>query len=245
MNICFHQCPDFTHAIQNNNNNDNALICLDKNPEGYYLDIDGFYKKCFKNCKFCFGPWTEIDNNCTICKPNYFFFDDSSYKNNCYQKCPHYYYFAQQNRYICTNNFTGIHDKLINSRNKCIDKCENDNIYKYEYNNICYKECSDDINKNIEEKIWYNISIFKFINITNMEIFGKNEDIYKDIVNNVLINNNISKGEELIIPGNDNFYFHITNSKNDIELLNEKNNNKTNKFSIIDLGICEDLLKEH
>ena len=146
---------------------------------------------------------------------------------------------------ICTNKFTGIYDKLINSRNKCIDKCENDNIYKYEYNNICYKKCSDDINKNIEEKIWYNISIFKFINITNMEIFGKNEDIYKDIVNNVLINNNISKGEELIIPGNDNFYFHITNSKNDIELLNEKNNNKTNKFSIIDLGICEDLLKEH
>ena len=55
MNICFHQCPEFTHAIQNNND-DNALICLDKNPEGYYLDIDGFYKKCFKNCKFCFGP---------------------------------------------------------------------------------------------------------------------------------------------------------------------------------------------
>jgi surface protein len=45
LNICFHQCPDYTHAIKQNNNND-ALICLDKNPEGYYLDIDGFYKKC-------------------------------------------------------------------------------------------------------------------------------------------------------------------------------------------------------
>ena len=40
-----------------------------------------------------------------------------------------------------------------------------------------------------------------------MEIFGKNEDIYKGIVNNVLINYNISKEEELIIPGNDNFIY--------------------------------------
>ena len=52
-NICFHQCPDYTHAIQNNSND--ALICFDKNPEGYYLDKDGFYKECFNSCKFCYG----------------------------------------------------------------------------------------------------------------------------------------------------------------------------------------------
>ena len=48
----------------------------------------------------------------------------------------------------------------------------------------------------------------------------------------------------MVIQGKDNFYFQITNSKNDLETLN-RNNNKTNKFSVIDLGECEDLLKNH
>ena len=30
---------------------------------------------------------------------------------------------------------------LIREKKKCIDTCENDDIYKYEYNNTCYKEC--------------------------------------------------------------------------------------------------------
>ena len=91
LNICYHQCPDYTHAIQKNISDD-ALICLDKNPKGYYLDIDGFYKECFETCKFCYGPGTELDHNCSICKNNLTFFNDSFYKNNCYEICPYYYY---------------------------------------------------------------------------------------------------------------------------------------------------------
>jgi len=30
---------------------------------------------------------------------------------------------------------------VIREKEKCTDKCSNDDIYKYEYNNICYKEC--------------------------------------------------------------------------------------------------------
>ena len=86
--------------------------------------------------------------------------------------------------------------------------------------------------------------IFQFLNTTNVEQIAKNEDVYQRIIDNVLFNYNISNEEEMIIPGNDNFYFHITNSKNDLENLKGNNNNKTNKFSIIDLGECEDLLKE-
>ena len=32
-------------------------------------------------------------------------------------------------------------NKLIIDYNECIDDCKNHNIYKYEYNNSCYKEC--------------------------------------------------------------------------------------------------------
>ena len=44
--------------------------------------------------------------------------------------------------------------------------------------------------------------------------------------------------------GEDNFFFHITNSENELELLKGKNNN-TNKFSVIDLGQCGTLLKSY
>ena len=220
LNICFHQCPDYIHAIVNNNCN-NSLICLDKNPEGYYLDEDGFYKECFKTCKFCYGPGNEIDNNCTICKTDYYFFDDSFYKNNCYQKCQ-YYYYNEENKYICTDNCSGIYDKLIVNTNKCIEDCENDNIYKYEYNNICYRECQNRITNNEEEGICFDTKIFQFINTSNLAIIAKNEDIYQGIINNVLLNYDISKDKDILIRGKENFYFHITNYKNDLELLKKK-----------------------
>ena len=77
-----------------------------------------------------------------------------------------------------------------------------------------------------------------------MEIIAKNEDIYQGLLNNVLLNYDLSKEEDIEIQGKDNYYFHITNSKNDLDVLNG-NINKTNKFSVIDLGECEDLLKDH
>ena len=241
LNICFHQCPEYTHAIINNNSN-NSLICLDKNPEGYYLDIDGFYKECFESCKVCYGPGNEIDNNCSKCKTDYFF-NDSFHKNNCNQKCP-YYYYNKENKYICVDNCSGIYDKLIINSNKCVDDCENDTIYKYEYNKICYGECQNIIINEKEGEICFNTTIFQFINTSNSAILGENEDIYQRIKNNVLFNYDIFKEEDMVIQGKDNFYFHLTNTKKDLELL-KGNNNKTNKFSVIDLGECDDILKEH
>jgi surface protein len=63
-NICYQKCPADTHSILSNS----VGVCLDKNPEGYYLDEDGFYKNCFKSCENCFGPGNEKDNNCSSCK---------------------------------------------------------------------------------------------------------------------------------------------------------------------------------
>ena len=59
-----------------------------------------------------------------------------------------------------------------------------------------------------------------------------------------MLNYDINKEKEIIIKGEDNFLFHITNMKNDLEHLKEKNN-RTNQFSVIDLGQCENLLKNY
>ena len=44
----------------------------------------------------------------------------------------------------CSDNWQQIQKRIINnSSNACIDSCENDNIYKYEYNGKCYQNCSN------------------------------------------------------------------------------------------------------
>ena len=381
--ICYQNCPDNTHQIYKNDNNDNNFkddddesICLKTKPEGYYLDNDGFYKKCYEKCQSCFGAGNEKDNNCTTCKDNYIFLNDSYYINNCYEKCQNYYYFNETNNYICTSSCFGTYDKTIPEKKKCIDHCENDTIYIYEYNKICYKKCpngtfyseedriclkennlettlliNDNINNDfnsiintsinsptthIHENVKFSTSLneiyvttnnfltevlnqtiistftdkeitdaktiplsisvlkksfisqentiltnigsynFNTLNIdllnqttisqtefqsqsnkysspiipqseynykTNFIINGNNEEIYQGLIDNVLKNYDISKGEELIFSGEDNFFFLVTNSKKEFEILNGKNNN-TNRFSIINLGECENVLKK-
>ena len=65
------------------------------------------------------------------------------------------------------------------------------------------------------------------------------------IKGNILNKYNISNGEEMVYSTEDNFFFQLTNTKKELELLEGKNNNNTNKFSIVDLEQCGSLLKEH
>ena len=108
------------------------------------IDYSKSYKKCYETCKSCFGEGNKIDNNCIECDNDYLFLNDSFHEKNCYIKCKYYYYFNESNEYecteqeICPNNY-----KLIESKKKCINKCENDNYYKYEYNLNCYIKCPE------------------------------------------------------------------------------------------------------
>ena len=36
------------------------------------------------------------------------------------------------------------HNKLIEDKNQCIQRCDLDNEYKYEYENKCYKKCPEE-----------------------------------------------------------------------------------------------------
>ena len=88
------------------------------------------------------GKGNKNNKNCEKCKLNYISLNYSIYNNNCYEKCTFYYYFNETKDYICTedNNCPSNYNKLIIEKKKCIEKCENDSKYKYEYDNICYEE---------------------------------------------------------------------------------------------------------
>ena len=88
---------------------------------------------------------------------------------------------------------------------------------------------SDSDNNN---NIFYNIS-------------GKNnEEIYQEIISNILEEYTCSDGEDKIIKGNDNYIYQFTTPENEKDYLNGKKNN-SNRVSKIDLGYCENILKSH
>ena len=118
----------------------NIIDCYDEIPEGYYLDLNNkAYKKCYENCLFCYGEGNETINNCKECITNFTLINNI----NCYKECEYYYYFDELDKYQCTSSYNCPNNyiKLIEEQNRCIDKCKNDNIYKYEYNDICYTKC--------------------------------------------------------------------------------------------------------
>ena len=142
--ICYEDCPEDTYPFSSNNirNEENEMKCFDKTPEGHYFDENTKnYKKCYENCKFCFGPGKIENNNCKECISNFSFLNESQIINNCYEVCNYFYYFDESNTYHCNETCQGKYNKYLLDKNKCIDNCTKDDIYQYEYNNTCYMKC--------------------------------------------------------------------------------------------------------
>ena len=121
-------------------NNTGIYINCYQSPEGYYLD-GNYYIKCYESCSSCYGAGDLNNNNCQNCTENHFFLNDFQNDKNCYPKCPYNYYFDNNKKYFCTENAEcpQNYNKFISEKNKCIDKCSNDNEYRYEYRNNCLK----------------------------------------------------------------------------------------------------------
>ena len=163
-----------------------------KKTEGYYLNENGFYERCFESCENCYGLGNERYNNCSTCKSGYIFLNDSWFNFNFYEKCQYYYYFNETNDYICTQNCSGNFCKLIFEKKKCINDCKNDSIYKYEYNNICYEECPNGTIYNLEIGICVEE---KYTGITVLLESEKiiNEDFITIIIDSITNKDNIIK----------------------------------------------------
>ena len=136
-NICYDDCPGETHPTI-----DNLFLCQEK-PEKYYLDpINNIFKPCYESCKSCNEEGNIENHNCIDCKLNYLKLNEVDKPNNCYIECIYLYYF-DSGIYKCTteNSCPSNYAKLISAKNKCIDNCENDDTYQYEYENECFLNC--------------------------------------------------------------------------------------------------------
>ena len=115
-----------------------------KEIEGFYIDYkEKIFKPCHPKCKTCSEYGDDNNNNCLICKNNFTHRQDFENDKNCYDNCPFYYYYDSKNNYQCTLNDScpTKEYKFIKNKNKCIFECSNDNIYKYEFENLCYEKC--------------------------------------------------------------------------------------------------------
>ena len=154
--------------INDDKNEDLFIGCYYREIEGFYLDNDNsILKPCYSNCKKCTEYGNIFDNKCTECYSNY-----TLNNTNCYQICEYYYYFDSSNLYHCTynNSCPNEYNKLIRDKNQCIDQCQNDDKYIYEYQNIC-----------LENEIVFSTSIITEIKNKNTEyILIDNTDNNKD-----------------------------------------------------------------
>ena len=227
-------CPNNTYILEDNEN----FICQDNTPNGYYLDEENeIYRKCFETCSKCEKGGNKTNNNCLKCKDNFMFYNNSLNIQNCYEICEYYYYFDESNEYHCDVTCPDKYKKIINEKKKCTDDCKNDDFYKYEYNNICYHECPDDTIMDEAEYICYDKKFIETtIIIDNSNITKDERDEEMENFRGKVSDFNISENKD-ILSKKDNVQYQMTTSDN------QKNNTNKNTSSI-DLGDCEDKLKE-
>ena len=191
---------------------------------------------------------------------------------NCYSECQNYYYIEENisgNKYKCTSDLEcpNNYKKLIENLRRCIDKCEKDDKYKYEFRNKCYKDCPEGSMKN--NNTLDNDKIYLCKPICSMEepfeiIQEQKCVIYctiEELNNNLCIFNFKSNNKEIleqdiflknlgllftsedyttnkIEQGEDEIYQEETFSIAFTSSENQKNNLNTN-MTRIDLGQCE------
>ena len=225
--------PKYNNILNENQFDD----CYNEKPESFFLDtINNVYKSCYPTCKNCNELGDKNNHKCTEC-----FNDYIKYGSNCYKRCAFYYYFDLSNEYHCTvnNECPKEYNKLILDKKKCIKNCKDDEIYKYDYNNICYNKYNEFIQECLSSN--FHNGICKINNKNNIE--SKDEiiqNIENEIINHSMdsIITNIVEGEQKdLLIEDDNILFQITSTEN-------QKHNKNENLSTIILGKCEEILKK-
>ena len=191
-NVCTKCNNKKGYYLINNNlskkNNENYFDCINelKKPSNFYFNKESkTYEPCYYTCSTCNYGGDGNVNNCSICLDNLIFKPDILETTNCVQKCEYFYYYTIYNQYKCTEfeqcpvNYTSF----IKEKNKCINNCEKDYIYKYQYNGECFKECPNNTTHGDNEYLCKDININKC---------KKTESYFKPLANNIS-NNEIER----------------------------------------------------
>ena len=232
------------------------------------------------NCRIisCDNTGININNllvlNKITCDSNYGFNFISNDNYNCYPRCDNYYYFDQDNNYICLNNTECPNDYnyLIKEKNQCVSECKLYPGYHIDFQKNCYNSCPINTSEITIENEYYNETkcpnylpyeiikdhiCVKYCNILqissnecklNIESNNENDsfEAQEKMVENIREEITNSLDISVIGGGKD-----ILIQEKDITVTitnsdNQKNqlNTKTNSTSI-DLGECETKLKEY
>ena len=210
--------------------------CYENCSNGYYNDNNIQKCKCELNQCFTCSNVSLSKGLCTSCNSGFYPMENDP-KNlgkyfNCYENLEGYFLDnANQIFKKCYNSCEACERIGNNKEHNCL-KCNTN--FSIEINNNNYFNCynknnydnyfTDAINSNYTS-IETNKKIYEGI----IDIFNKKFDILK---------------EEGVLPikGKDDFYYQLTTVEEELNSLEENNN--TDKFSKIDLGKCENLLRE-
>ena len=226
-----------------------------------------------KNVIKCLFPGDKKNHNCLECKTNYTFKDEFLNDTNCYEICPYLYYFDYDKNYYCTNTSEcpkEIFNKKISEKNKCVDSCEKDDKYKYEFKKKCYEICPfNTTTKNFYCKvncpldfpyeiietqecvancslsdISKKICILNNKNAINIKEKSKEED--NELAKN--IQDNIMSGEidiTNIEEGGEDIVIETKGTSFTVTTTENQKNSETKNVSTINLGECETKLKNY
>ena len=225
------------YPMENDSSNIREYINCYKGINGYYLDKnESIYKKCFYTCETCEINGDDNSHNCLKCNESYIY--ELNYSNSNYKNCYDNIYSTN----IYSTNINSITQLQLNIPDDITSILDTKESTYNLINNISETQKRIQIDSNDEIIYEYILedpwnTIFYFPNITN------NTEIFNTIKNNIISLYNRKNGKSQICIGNENIIFQITNSKNELELLNGDFVNNRN-ISILDLGKCETILKE-
>ena len=259
--------------IENDPSNIGGYTNYYKDPKGYYLDIkDSLYKKCYYSCERCDKKGNDLLHNCMICNNNFPVEININNSTNCYPKCNFYYYFDNESNYNCTNELScpeGYYHPSILDKNECIKgdkKYESTHIIVVEYSTTELEKTF--INKNTTEIIYNQIILYSTTEIQKNITMEDLSNLVQDIINlekndskeitkeeEIELYNEVIKSVESLFTSD---YYNTSNLDNGIEEViqtekmtitltttqNQKNSTNNN-MTLLHLGECETLLRNH
>ena len=264
---------NYYEKYNNELNQDTSFIDCFKSPKGFYLDSSDLpYKHCYNSCESCNIAGNEGNHNCIECSDQYKYELKLNDYFNCYSKCPHYFYIEENEdniKYKCTSISECPYEyyKLVPELGKCIDKCEKEEYYKYEYRNQCLNDCPEGTkkinftlgnNKTFfckviceEEKPFEIINEQKCVKYCTVEQLNRNLCIL-----NFISNNQENSDKDLLIKNLELFFTSEEYNTSKIEQgedeiyreemftmtftsSNNQKNNINNNMTRINLGQCE------